>query len=412
MLAALFFTFFGARALLHFSPSPSFEIYYPVHSFSRSCFPIASTSQNIWQLSPATMRFQSLAVSLLLALPALSKPTGHSAPIDITAITAEDIALSGGQIPTTYSSSRRRLSGPTLANLQLLNHLQNLKYALLSGAIANLTSSPAYFADPNYSGPWPINTTVNDASPSVFSALSRLAAQDKVQLATTQTLLKTHGADIVKPCSYVFPATSLTTFLSLSRLITNIVVDFLFDFDHTRNHENGFLSTYLASIAAVQARHDSTIRLLTNSYPSPTPFDTSLPAAYAYNLANLYILPGSCARPLPFPAIPRLDNHHPASGKPDPSRPPPKEVTLSYAPNQRIEAASELYLGWVSQLGKVVYTPFTKNGTTGGASPPPMAKGWNAKGAVYVVLTNQGTEANVDALVRKTLAGPTEIILS
>lgn len=89
-----------------------------------------------------------------------------------------------------------------------------------------------------------------------------------------------------------------------------------------------------------------------------------------------------------------------------------EEIIFSHPADPRIQRAGDLYLAWFGQLGEVVYTPFTENGTRGGASAVPLVEDWNSKGTVYAVLTGQNSELSVEALVSKTLAGPNQIIFS
>lgn len=328
-------------------------------------------------------------------------------------ITSEDIRLGGGQIPTTIPVYGRHLPKDTIANLQLLNHLLNLKYAFLTEGVANITAAePSFVSDPDYLGHWRVPITADDKEKSVQSALMRLAAQDKIGIASIQTILEAYGAASIEPCAYTFPSSTLSSFLKEGELITNMIIDFLLDFDaNTRTKPDNVLGVFISAIIGTQARHDSTIRLLSNSYVSPTPFETNIPADFAYSLAlKFYIVEGSCRANLPFTVLARLD--HPVFGKPDPTKPPPTEVTFFYAEDPKIEAAPNLYLAWIGQLGKPIYTTWEKRGTMGGASPPPKVKEWNAKGTIYVILTDQNTEMDLKKLVRKTLAGPSQIILS
>ena len=348
------------------------------------------------------MFFKSLALSVLCAVPVFSA---------IIEITDADIKLAGGRTPTTIPVYGRHLAKETKNNLQLLNHLLNLKYAFITETLANISSGDAaYTADAAYTGPWPVAITADDKAPSVTSALNRFQAQDKIQLATVQTLLTSYGVATVPPCTYNFPSTTLSSALVELQLITNMLVGFLVEFDPTTKQEtDDMIFAFVASITGVQARHDSTVRILKNEYPSPTPLETWLPPTYAYSIAQAFYAV-SCPVNLPFPVLTRLD--HPVFGKPDPTKPPPKEVTFSYRETQKINDAKQLYLGWIGQLGRPIYTTFTKSSNMGGGSPPPMVKEWIAKGPIYVVLTDQKEEMNVERLVDRTLAGPSEIILS
>lgn len=350
------------------------------------------------------MRLQTLVLSLLRAVPAFSA---------IISISDADIKLSGGRVPTTIPVYGRNLASSTKINLQLLNHLLNLKYAFVTEGIANITSGDERFtADAGYLGPWHVPIIADDKTPSVLSALNRMNVQDKVELATVQTILASYGVATVDPCSYDFPSTSLSSFLVEMQLIANMIINMLVSFDPaTTTATDPVLAAFINGVTGAQARHDSTIRVLKNEYPSPTPLETWLPATYAYSIAQMfYTVPGSCPQKLPFQILPRLD--HPVFGKPDPTKPPPTQVTFSYLENPKINNATNLYLAWIGGLGKPIYTVFTRSSTRGGGSPPPAVKEWIAKGTIHVILTDQNTEMDIEKLVAKTLAGPSEIILS
>jgi hypothetical protein len=164
----------------------------------------------------------------------------------------------------------------------------------------------------------------------------------------------------------------------------------------------------------MQALHDATFRALAPTWTSPTPFDTPLPAAFAYSIAvNHYTTNCPTAHLLEahIPLIPRLD--HPVFARPDPSAPPPKVITFFHAPKEAINAAPSLYLAWIGQLGKVIYTNATRlNDSSGVTSPPPLVKEWIAKGTVFGIITDQATAVEPEDVVGCALAGPSEIILS
>jgi hypothetical protein len=67
-------------------------------------------------------------------------------------ISSDDIRLAGGQIPTMLANAgtagHKMLSPGTKIGLQLLNHLQNLKYELMTEIVTNFTTLCGYASDP------------------------------------------------------------------------------------------------------------------------------------------------------------------------------------------------------------------------------------------------------------------------
>jgi hypothetical protein len=352
------------------------------------------------------MRSFKLLSIIALVLPAVSAhPARTTSEVPIV-ITSDDAKLASGNVPTLLPSDCHHVSRDVVADLQLINHLFNLKYAFFTELLGNLSSSTAYSADPAYAGLYPIEPVASSTAPSVVSTLSILTAQTKVQLATIQQVLINYGISIVPACDYSFGDTSLVGGLNTGSLIINSIIGYL---TTVTAHECD-LSTIISSILATQARHDALLRFLTSASAYPTPFDTAIPGDYAYSLNFAYITPGSCPADLPFKKIELL--RHQVFGKPDPTKPPPTAVTFFYDPSDKVEKAKNLYLGWIGQLGAVVYTPFTKNGTDTGYSPPPLFPTWTAKGTIYVVLTTTNQTKSPEDLPGDTLKGPSEIILS
>lgn len=84
--------------------------------------------------------------------------------------------------------------------------------------------------------------------------------------------------------------------------------------------DNRMLLTAAASILTVEARHDSFLRAGLLASPFPAPFDTSLTAVWAYNLALMFV--ESCPMVLPIIELPELMLMNP-SAPIDPAVPPP-----------------------------------------------------------------------------------------
>jgi hypothetical protein len=148
--------------------------------------------------------------------------------------------------------------------------------------------------------------------------------------------------------------------------------------------------------------------------PNPSPFDTRISGAWAYNLALDFVVPGSCGNGLPasitsipvFPPLGLIGTNEPAFSSTD------SIGTLVFTVNtsQMHSGWSNqpLYMGWVNQEKPPVYTPVTV--MNGNQLQTQVPTGMN--GMAFVVLTGQNTAVDVPALTAATIAGPLPIPIS
>ena len=173
------------------------------------------------------------------------------------------------------------------------------------------------------------------------------------------------------------------------------------------------LLTAASSILTVEARHDAYLRTGVKGSPFPTSFDTVLTAAFAYNLAQLFIV--SCPQSLPIPLLPKLTLEAPP---PTPNLAPVAagtELTFSYDPSAldgKFDPATQrLYIGLINSVTNVTYTQAST--PKAGTAIIPVPEG--AAGAAFAVLTTyDGSAALTEDQLSEygTLAGPAEVILS
>lgn len=161
-----------------------------------------------------------------------------------------------------------------------------------------------------------------------------------------------------------------------------------------------------ASILAVEARHDAFFReKALRLVPNPAPFDTRISAVYALNLANPFIVPGSCKATPKFPLITPLTAD--VKGKKTGTEVP---ITFSFdsAKVSQSAGSAPLYIGWVNQANVVNYTPAKPagNGKVETTIPDGLA------GLAFAALTSQNKAADVNALTKETLAGPAPVQIS
>jgi hypothetical protein len=159
---------------------------------------------------------------------------------------------------------------------------------------------------------------------------------------------------------------------------------------------NPGLQQNIASIITVEARHDAFFRISGGVIPNPAPFDTGLTAAWAYNLAQPFIVPGSCPS-LPLPILPALT----VSANPGATM-----AQIEFDPSQ-VDATKPLFVGWVNQANAPVYTALNLSAPgKGNAAMPP-----NLENVAFVALARDQFGI-VDDLSSGTVAGPAVFIAS
>ncbi len=161
-----------------------------------------------------------------------------------------------------------------------------------------------------------------------------------------------------------------------------------------------------ASILVVEARHDAFFReKALQLVPNPAPFDTRISAAYALNLANPFIVPGSCKATPNFPLITPLTAD--VKGKKTGTK---VLITFCFdaAKVSHSAGSAPLYIGWVNQANIINYTSAKPvgDGKVKTTIPDGLA------GIAFAALTSQNKAADVNALTEETLAGPAPVQIS
>lgn len=164
-----------------------------------------------------------------------------------------------------------------------------------------------------------------------------------------------------------------------------------------------------ASILTVEARHDAFLRLGIKRYPFPTTFDTGLTAAWAYNLAQPFIV--SC--PINVNSgikLPSLQLIEPTKAPVPPGTP----IAFSWNADEflvPVSQTTQLYMAGVAEnVTDPIYAKVTKLNANSGTVPTPPDI---PSGVVYVCLTTFSGGLTLDQLTDYgTLAGPLEIMIS
>ena len=175
--------------------------------------------------------------------------------------------------------------------------------------------------------------------------------------------------------------------------------------------DNPTLLTDASSILTNEVRHDAFLRDGVGASPFPTPFDTSLTAVFAYNLAQQFIV--SCPQQLPLIILPKLTAVAPVPPPiPNPATPAGTIVTFEWDPTTffvSVDPNAPLYIALINQIAPPVFVEVTKTGSGSGTVALPAS----ISGVAFAVLTTfSGNLSEQQLNDFGTLAGPAEVVLA
>ncbi|KAL6713741.1 hypothetical protein ACLMJK_008233 [Lecanora helva] len=278
--------------------------------------------------------------------------------------------------------------------VQLALYLEHLELSLYTGGYEN-------FTDAQY--------TAAGFPPGFRENVGVIAQHEATHSATLSAILEKSGYTPVPTCSYQFPYNSPTSFVDLANMITTVGIGAYLGGGALLTDDPNLL-TAASSILTVEARHDSYLRAGVGGSPFPTSFDTSLTAAFAYNLAQMFIV--HCPMQLPIPIFPKLMLQSPM---PPPNLQPPTAagtpLKFTYDPStfaNKTMPDQQLYIGLVNMVTNVTYTPVTSCGANCAQIPVPEG----AAGVAFAVLTTSCGDTEDQLSSSGTLAGPAEVVLS
>ena len=213
----------------------------------------------------------------------------------------------------------------------------------------------------------------------------------------------------------MFPVNNLSEFLALANVITCTGIGAVINLISLLAIEDSKIVQGPASILAIEARHDAFFRgAALGGVPNPAPFDTRISAPYAFNLANQFIVPGSCGTNMPnFPIIPPL-KAEPVEEKywyqyKNGATNVPIRFDFDAAEVKKMGyTGGNLFIGWVNQANKVAYSPAKLMGDGYVETQIPVG----LAGIAFAALTGQQAAPDVNALTPVTLAGPAPVQIS
>lgn len=162
----------------------------------------------------------------------------------------------------------------------------------------------------------------------------------------------------------------------------------------------------LSSMGGVAAKQSAVLHARVNRNADVASFETPVSAAWAYNLAQSFTLPGSCAVELPIVNLPplSLNGRYTANVQSNAS------VTFAWDAAGRAAASrsgKQLFIGWMNQVDTPIYTPVVALSDGSGTTEVPSG----LSGTAFAALTAQPGLVSLEELTQATLAGPVVVNL-
>lgn len=306
--------------------------------------------------------------------------------------------LAGGPLPNTTTSQQSVQYSPAgITALQLLATLENIETFFYADAIQNLTH-----------GDWTTGDLVlNDT----IETITKIAAQEAIHVAIVGAVLRLNSAAVVPACEYIFPSTDFPSFLAVANLLTSTNFGSVIGVQEQLSGSDLSLAASTTSILGVEARHDAFLRILHGDIPNPSPFETGIPMAWAYNIGLQLTVPGSCAVEVALPTYPALYlEHRTTPWTSFAADEYPETMVFEWDVNQAWVAREEgkqLYAAWVNLFNQPLYTEVKLLEQGRGEVVVPK----NMKAVAFVALTTSRPSTFTD-LQDATLVGPLAVAMS
>ncbi len=165
--------------------------------------------------------------------------------------------------------------------IQFALYLENFSSAFYRQGLANFTQTD--FAAHGFDSDFYTNVT-------------EIASNHQTHVASLSKTLEYLNATQVSECNYDFNGSTPLFFAQTATLIEGVSVSAYLS--AVANLQDPSLTTVMAAILSVDARHSAFVRASIGEQPAANPFDVPLTLNEAYSLAELYI-PGGCPSPNP-----------------------------------------------------------------------------------------------------------------
>ncbi|KAL8828183.1 MAG: hypothetical protein Q9191_002736 [Dirinaria sp. TL-2023a] len=299
--------------------------------------------------------------------------------------------LPNGPLPTSLKSG-------AVTALQLLANNELFEVAFFTELLNNVTSNARGY-DIKSSHP-ELNRDF------VIKALSTIVEQEKIHALGANAILVSAKQAPIAPCEYQFPVSEFKDAILLAQTFTDLAigtlpeVQTLFATDGGDEVANVVL---LGSILGQESQQDGFYRTLQQKTPSAAPFITGGSAGFAFTALQMFIVPGSCPKPLSSIGLPTF--------KPLTliNKPQGKNTTITFSVTGPVdcEKQSIVYLsGQNLPLTVPCHTKVGSNGTTLVTVAFPFDAGFSNGLTIAALVNGKGNFTTPDAVAADTVYGP------
>jgi hypothetical protein len=222
-----------------------------------------------------------------------------------------------------------------------------------------------------------------------LAALKMIGQTEQVHVTTLLSAISAQNIAPVQPCEYNFGFTNAAGMVATARVLEAVGISAYLGAAPLVN--SSAILSVAASIATVEARHQTFIRGASKALPVPSAFDTPVGVRAVFTLAAAFIKScpqGSNLNVQAFPAIAVQNSAAVAMGE-------------------------NLVLQNPGQPAGATFCAFTNGGLPGGTAFVPIVNGacavpMNLAGEVFMTITSSGTALTDDVI----LAGPSVLEIS
>ncbi|KAI9719360.1 MAG: hypothetical protein M1828_006261 [Chrysothrix sp. TS-e1954] len=231
-----------------------------------------------------------------------------------------------------------------------------------------------------------------------------------------EQVLAAYHVPEVPPCKYTFTSDILTTpinstdaYLAVLLEFTQVSLGFNLYLTDVASGISPLVAEAAAASASVEGRRAAYIKAIAGVNPTPTPFDTVIPSAFAYLELRYYIEPGSCPQPLPYgdlKPLKGLDFSPPlAISAFTPATTVPRGTAATFGYNLTVVPK---YAAFLNQINPPVFVALEDATEQSAVVKIPKS----VVGVVFLSLVSSNGAKDSAGVVKDTVAGPFNVLVS
>jgi len=241
----------------------------------------------------------------------------------------------------------------------------------------------------------------------VIRAITAIQAQEELHAINANAILAANGQEMIQPCQYMFPSTTLDGALSFAKTFTDVVLGTLQDVQlHLATNGVAPVVPIIGSVIGQEGEQNGFFRASTGLIPSAQPFLTRSARAFAFSALNqAVIVPNSC----PNSNLVGLPVFQPLTVVTAPITPEDQTIQFSVAVDET-EAQTGVSMVFINgqntPLVQEVDNITVENGVATFDVFFPYTENLLNGLTIAALVQGNGPFADADAVAQATLAGP------